>query len=76
MGVALMVQDFMGDRFHEREVELEGGDARAGDGHEKNDTRLKHEKAVMNDLVRSAGGPLMKMKEKRRDGSEEAAEGD
>jgi hypothetical protein len=77
MGVALMVQDFMSDRFHEREVELDGIDARSGDGQEKSDACLKHEKAVMNDLIRSAGGPLMKIKDhKRRDGSQENMEGD
>lgn len=77
MGVALIVQDFMSHRFHEREVELDGVDVRSGDGQEKSDARLKHEKAVMNDLIRSAGGPLMKIKNgKRRDGSEEIMESD
>ena len=74
MGIAFMVQDFMSDCFHEREVELEGSDARTGDGQEKSDARLKYEKAVMNDLIRSAGGPLMMTKEYKRDESEEAME--
>lgn len=80
VGVATLVQEFMGDRFHEREVEIEaeeGPSARqAGDGGEeqgeKSEARIKHETAVMNDLVRGAGGPLLKIKVHRiRDGSEE-----
>lgn len=56
----------MGDRYREHEVELEGGEeGPAPNGQaegEKSEAQLKHENAVMVDLVRSAGGPLMKMK--------------
>lgn len=73
--MAELVVEFMGDRFREREVEAEeeeegeasgSGGARRGRGGEgKSEARMKHEKAVMNDLVRSAGGALLSMKVER-----------
>lgn len=69
----------MGDRFREREVEVEeeegegtaGAASGSGSGRRgrieggKSEARLKHEKAVMNDLVRSAGGALLSAKVER-----------
>lgn len=76
MGVALMVQEFMGDRFHDRETEQAeaemDGLANAAEEEGKSEARLKHEKAVMDDLVRSAGGPLMKIKQHRAREEDEA----
>lgn len=75
MGVALMVQEFMGDRFHDRETEqaeaeMDAPNIATEEG--KSEARLKHEKAVMDDLVRSAGGPLMKIKHHRVRDEDEA----
>lgn len=74
--MAELVVEFMGDRFREREVEAEeeeegeasgsGAVRRGGRGDGgKSEARMKHEKAVMNDLVRSAGGALLSMKVER-----------
>lgn len=63
MGVAFMVQDFMGDRLRERDAV--DGEEEEVDENGKSEKRRKHEKAVMDDLVRSAGGPLMKIRVSR-----------
>ncbi|KAF8321109.1 hypothetical protein DL93DRAFT_1601309 [Clavulina sp. PMI_390] len=71
LGVARLVMEFMGDRFAAREVgEDEGeeptqGGQGGGGENGKSEARKKHEEAVMKDLVRSAGGPLMKLKVQR-----------
>jgi melanoma-associated antigen len=63
-GVAAFVRDFMGARFGEREdeeAEGGGGAARRREAGAKSKGQEKVEKAVMNDLVRSAGGPLLEI---------------
>ena len=63
-GVAAFVKDFMGARFAEREdeeAEEGGGGAQQREAGAKSKGQEKHEKAVMNDLIRSAGGPLLEI---------------
>lgn len=60
-GVARFVRDFMGDRHREREE----ADAEEDIGPGKTEAQLKFEKAVMKDLARSAGGPLMTIKTRK-----------
>lgn len=55
-----MIQDFMGDRLRERDGV--DGEEEEVDESGKSEKRKKHEKAVMDDLVRSAGGPLMRIR--------------
>jgi hypothetical protein len=62
--VAAFVRDFMGERFAKREYEEAeegGGGAQQREAGAKSIGQEKHEKAVMNDLIRSAGGPLMEI---------------
>jgi hypothetical protein len=63
MGVAKMVQEFMGEQFRVREVREEGA---VDDDGVKSQQQLKHEKAVMTDLMRGAGGALLEDKNRER----------